>query len=309
LSNNYKHFWNDKATSYVGALIAVDGSSDESAVIATGARSARQVAAAIDARADSRVLEIGCGVARIGLPLMPHIGHWHGSDISENMLNVARGRLLEAGVSADKFSLTPLARPRLPFPDASFDAVYSIAVFIHMDKEDFFLYLREAARVLKPGGRLFFDHWNIANPTGLKRFLYEANYFDKAGDPAVRKDVARNQFTTPQEVRAYLDHVGLHTTALMDEGCWVQALAFKGEGDALSAEKARVASAHEQIAYGQTWTKYFDWVLPVVYEGVHPRVVLERLKNEPNEEVRQMYETWLHAAWKNNPGAYGAFSA
>ncbi len=27
--NNYKNFWDDKATSYTGALIAVDGSSDE----------------------------------------------------------------------------------------------------------------------------------------------------------------------------------------------------------------------------------------------------------------------------------------
>jgi SAM-dependent methyltransferase len=308
LPNNYKNFWNDKATSYTGALIAVDGSADENAVVATGARSSRQVAAAINASSASRVLEIGCGVARIGVPLLEKVGFWHGTDISENMLGVAKGRLEQAGYGADRFDLTPLARPKLPFADASFDAVYSIAVFIHMDKEDFFLYLREAARVLKPGGRLFFDHWNLAHPVGLKRFLYEANYFDKAGDPAVRKDVARNQFTTPQEVKAYLDHIGLQITALIDDGCWVQALAFKGEGDALISEKARVVAGYDQIAYGKTWTQYFDWVLPVVFEGMHPRVILQRLQAEPSGEVREMYETWLKAAWKNNPSAYGEYA-
>ncbi len=301
LPTNYKNFWDEKATSYTGALIAVDGSSDESAVVATGARSCRQVIAALDLGPDDRVLEIGCGVARIGVPLADKVGFWQGCDISQNMVEVAKQRLNgKANVGVDV-----LHGPKLPFPDASFDAVYSIAVFIHMDKEDFFLYLREIERVIKPGGRVFFDHWNLTHPVGMKRFLYEANFYGKQGDFSTRKDVARNQFTTPQECQAYLQEVGLSATAIMADTPWVQALAIKAQGDAVTQEQQRVQAHYDLINYGQVWTRYFAWVLPVVYEGVHPKVILDQLANEPTDEVRSMYETWLYAAWRNNPAMYG----
>jgi SAM-dependent methyltransferase len=302
-SSNYKDFWDEKATSYTGALIAVDGSSDESAVIATGARSANQVATALNLQRSDRVLEIGCGVARIGLPLAPRVAFWQGVDISQNMLNVAAKRLS----SQTNIGLQALTRPKLPFDDSSFDAVYCVAVFIHMDKEDFFIFLREIFRVLKPGGRVFFDHWNLVHPIGLKRFLYEANYFDSHGNTNVRKDVARNQFSTPQEIRSYLIHLGFDITEIMEDTCWVQALAMKPSGDStmIERERARVAGVRPEINYGEQWTTYFDWVLPVVYEGLEPKVILHRLQNEPVGEVRSMFETWLLAAWRNNPLQYG----
>ncbi len=304
-AKNYKHFWNEKSTSYTGALLAVDGSSDESAVLATGAHSASQVMAALKLDANSRVLEIGCGVARIGLPLAPQVGFWQGVDISENMVGVARQRLSAyKNVAADA-----IVKPALPFGDASFDAVYCIAVFIHMDKEDFYLYLREALRVLKPGGRIYFDHWNLTHAVGFKRFWYEANYYDKAGDPAVRKDVARNQFSTPDEIRALLQHVGFIETAIMPDTPWVQACAMKLEPNAggmqIQAERTRITAAYDVINYGQAWTRYFDWILPVVFEGLAPKVILEKLNQEPDTVMRRMYQTWLIAAWRGNEAAYG----
>jgi ubiquinone/menaquinone biosynthesis C-methylase UbiE len=298
---NYKNFWDNKATSYIGALIAVDGSSDESSVMATGERSANQVSAALDLKPTDRVLEIGCGVARIGVPLASRVEFWQGVDISQNMVNVAAQRL--AGSS--NVAVQALTRPALPFADASFDAVYSIAVFIHMDKEDFFIYLREMFRVLKPGGRVYFDHWNLAHAIGFKRFLYEANFYDKHGDVSVRKDVARNQFTTPQEVEVFLKQAGFHVTEIMDDTCWVQALAIKGDSKLLVSERSRIAENYERINYGQAWTTYFDWVLPVIFEGLAPREVLNKLAVEPETEVRSMYEKWLYAAWRNNPTHYG----
>jgi SAM-dependent methyltransferase len=302
---NYKHFWNDKATTYTGALIAVDGSSDEAAVLATGEHSASQVKAALALKTSDRVLEIGCGVARIGLPLAPEVGFWQGVDISENMVGVAKQRLsAHSNVAAEA-----IPKPKLPFPDASFDAVYSIAVFIHMDKEDFYLYLKEAARVLKPGGRLYFDHWNLTHAVGFRRFWYEANFYEKAGDPSVRKDVARNQFSSPDEIRAYLQNVGLIETAIMGDTPWVQACAMKldpaQDGTQVQRERERIQSAYDVINYGQAWTRYFDWVLPVVFEGTHPKEILAKLTHEPDTHIRRMYETWLLAAWRNDEKVYG----
>ncbi len=42
----------------------------------------------------------------------------------------------------------------IPYPDESFDLIFSDNVFEHLDRPE--LVLREAARVLKPGGRLLF---------------------------------------------------------------------------------------------------------------------------------------------------------
>jgi ubiquinone/menaquinone biosynthesis C-methylase UbiE len=136
---NYKSLWDSKAHTMQDALIAVDGSGDETVARMTGAYSARQVTTALELTSTDRVLELGCGVGRIGRELAPHIGFWQGVDISPNMIAQARERLREF----PNIGLAELSRSSLDaFADASFDKAYCIAVFIHMDKEDFFLYLR-----------------------------------------------------------------------------------------------------------------------------------------------------------------------
>src|SRR3546814_13977144 len=86
------------------------------------------------------------------------------------MLTAARERLRDHANTA----LDALTRSRLdPLADASMDKGYCIAVFIHMDKEDMVLYLRDVARVLCPGGLFYFDTWNLAHQVGWRRFDFE----------------------------------------------------------------------------------------------------------------------------------------
>ena len=156
---NYKSFWNEKASTPDSAFIAVDGSTNEETARLTGTYSGHQVTAALDLQPGDRVLELGCGVGRIGREIAPRVAHWEGTDISSNMIEVARERLAQLS----NVGFTELTRSSLqPLADASFDKAYCVAVFIHMDKEDFFLYLQEMARVLKPGGLIYFDTWNMA---------------------------------------------------------------------------------------------------------------------------------------------------
>ena len=298
---NYKSFWDDKASTVQGAMIAVDGSCEEEVVQTTGKLSARQVTEALELCADDRVLELGCGVARIGKLLAPHIKFWQGVDISENMVKVARERLADVpNAGADALERTSLSM----FADGSFDKAYSVAVFIHMDKEDFFIYLQEIFRVLRPGGRIYFDTWNLAHPVGWSRYAYEVDQHRNA-DPSVRKDVARNQFSTPQEVSIYLREAGFDEVLMMADSPWIQAVAVKPGGEASAEVATRLGARRARIAYSPLWTELFEWLLRVIIRGEHPRDLMARLQNDSEGDEIEVFRTWLRAYWKQGESHWG----
>jgi SAM-dependent methyltransferase len=91
-----------------------------------------------------RCLDLGCGTG-LHLATMLELG-WTttGVDVSSDQLRLAGDRHGEVElVQADASSL--------PFDDGTFDAVASI--FTHTDMDDYAGAVREAARVLVPGGR------------------------------------------------------------------------------------------------------------------------------------------------------------
>ena len=301
-AQNYKSLWDFKASTTQGAMIAVDGSDSEEVVRLTGAYTARQVSAALDLRPTDRVLELGCGVGRIGRELAPKVAHWHGADISANMLKVAGERL--AGCANVGF--TELTRASLqPLSDASFDKAYCVAVFIHMDKEDFYLYLEDLARVLKPGGLLYFDTWNLASAVGWRRYAMECNQY-RSADPTQRKDVARNQFSTPDEVRAFLEHAGFRTLALYADSPWVQAIAMRGDGDA-AAQTRRIEGAAARIAYSPLWTQLFSTMMQVLAEGtLSPAEGLKALHDDARGEEVALFRAVYGEVVRQRQAAHGA---
>jgi len=97
-----------------------------------------------------RALEIGCGPGRLMKPLSRYFGEIHGVDVSDEMIRIARRRL--SGVPHAHVHATNGAS-LAQFADDSFEFVYSYAVFQHIPSRDVVLeYMRETARVLKPGG-------------------------------------------------------------------------------------------------------------------------------------------------------------
>jgi SAM-dependent methyltransferase len=102
-----------------------------------------------------RALEIGCGPGRLLRPLSRHFGEIHGVDVSDEMIERARANL--AGIPHAHVHRSAGADLR-QFADASFDFVYSYAVFQHIpDRAVVDSYLAEAHRVLKIGGLLWFQ--------------------------------------------------------------------------------------------------------------------------------------------------------
>jgi len=102
--------------------------------------------------ARDRALEIGCGPGRLMRPMSRHFARIDGVDVSDQMILLARERLRAIpNAYPHHGSGSDLAL----FPSDTFDFVYSFAVFQHIPSRDVvFHYLREARRVLKPGGIL-----------------------------------------------------------------------------------------------------------------------------------------------------------
>lgn len=95
-----------------------------------------------------RVLEVGVGTGK-NFPYYPEGAEVVGIDISEGMLSRARQRADRLGVEV---TLDLADAQALPYEDATYDVV--LATFVFCSVPDPIQGLREAFRVLKPGGRL-----------------------------------------------------------------------------------------------------------------------------------------------------------
>ena len=98
------------------------------------------------------VLDLGCGFGHWGLrllPILPGRPRLTGLDPQTAFLDSARQRATQLGLG-DSCKFVRGDAMELPFSDASFDLVTAQLVLIHVP--DVHAVLREAARVLRPGG-------------------------------------------------------------------------------------------------------------------------------------------------------------
>jgi SAM-dependent methyltransferase len=91
------------------------------------------------------VLEIGCGTGCDLLQFARHGAYAVGVDVTPEHLRLARERVNGCAQVLEGDAT------RLPFPDGSFDYVYSCGVLHHIDKPR--RVVEEIFRVLRPGGR------------------------------------------------------------------------------------------------------------------------------------------------------------
>jgi SAM-dependent methyltransferase len=103
--------------------------------------------------AGRRVVDFGCGSGANSVLLAGRGAHVWGIDISEDLLRLAQRRLTVSGRDGGATFIAGSAHD-MPFPDASIDVVFGIAILHHLDLD---LVSREVRRVLKPGGRAIFQ--------------------------------------------------------------------------------------------------------------------------------------------------------
>jgi ubiquinone/menaquinone biosynthesis C-methylase UbiE len=111
-----------------------------------------QIAAALQEGGDARLLDLGCGGGHVSYRAAPLVREVVACDLTPSMLAAVQATAAERGLT--NINVQQAAAERLPFTDASFDVVVARFTTHHWQDRD--AGLREARRVLKPGGRAIF---------------------------------------------------------------------------------------------------------------------------------------------------------
>jgi ubiquinone/menaquinone biosynthesis C-methylase UbiE len=184
---------------------------------------ARQLAVAkkIEQYATSgELLDIGCGTARMLLTLareLPAI-RFTGTDVSKEMIALARENVREAGLE-ERITLTVASAEALDkFPTEGFDVVQCHGAFSGWLEP--LKSLDEVKRVLRPGGVLYIRDWNRAAPEDeLAGYLEGA-----AKEQARRVRMAYESSYTFEEFKALLGRSPFEMVEFGAEGLWMEAV-------------------------------------------------------------------------------------
>ncbi len=140
-----------------------------------------------------RILDFGCGWGRITQVLLPFFEHdaIHGVDVMPSALSLCR----ESGLRVDLQQVEPW--PPSKFPDAHFEYIVAYSVFSHLSEDNSFAWIREFARILKPGGV-------VAITTRYRDFfLYLQQLRQQKDRPGFSRGAARSFMNTEAVLAAY----------------------------------------------------------------------------------------------------------
>jgi SAM-dependent methyltransferase len=169
----------------------------------------------------SRGFEIGSGEGTVASILAEQCLFLDCNDISASFLEKARANCARhTNVAFHKIESDYLDY----LPAASYDFGYALHVFIHFNPYDIFNYLTSVQRLLKPGGRFFFDAYTIGEQT-IASFREHAEMYRKAPE-YIRGYL---NFNHPNVLRTVIREAGLQVSdrSELSESGWMRVLVIK----------------------------------------------------------------------------------
>ena len=192
------------------------------------------------------ILDVGCGT---GEHLKRALGHGlkaAGVEPAPAMLEVARRDVPQARIEDG-------VATKLPFGDGEFDAVIMIEVLRYLDLPDIELALREARRVLPPGGKLFVTLVNRWSLDGFYLHQRARQLFKRSSFNATNPYCL---FHTPASAKRLLERTGF--TNVRTEGRLLGPIRiFYKINPGLGRSVARALETFDDRLHNAPWTRPF----------------------------------------------------
>lgn len=151
---------------------------------------------------DGLLVDAGCGSGRLAVRLNDYLtGPYLGTDIVPDLLAYARRT-----VGRPDWRFEHVDGLSLPAEDGSADMVCFFSVFTHLLHEETYVYLGEAKRVLKPGGKIVFSFLEFQSPNHWPIF---ETMLATIGAPG-----HHNQFMSRDLIEKFTDQLGLEVVEM-----------------------------------------------------------------------------------------------
>ena len=151
------------------------------------------------------LIDVGCGSGRLAKPLSEiQIGKYLGIDVVPELVEYARKL-----VPRPDWRFEVAAGLTIPEADQTADMVCFFSVVTHLLHEESFVYLREARRVLKPGGKIVASFLDFKVPSHWGPFESSIRDIGIGAEPL-------NVFMCPDMFREWAKRLELEVEAIHD---------------------------------------------------------------------------------------------
>ena len=208
-------------------------------------------------RPNDRVLDIGCGIGRMAVPLTGYLegGSYAGFDVGREMIRWCRRNITPRHPSFE-FTWAPVHNAKynpfghldgtefsFPYEDASFDFAFATSLFTHLRLDEARHYLSETGRVLRPGGRCLLTFFLLTpeaeRAVATGRAMLDMRHPVEGGATTDPRQPEEAIAFRPELIRELMGGAGLEVCEPVHHGAWSGAEGALTLQDLIVARRAR----------------------------------------------------------------------